>query len=86
MCGILTVLEKSKKLESTLNTVDWKEAGTSKERLLKWWEKHKKQDAERRAREKEEADNRKRAARLSAKPWKTLTQDERNFVLQWGEK
>lgn len=55
MCGILTVLEKPDRggsnLEGILRAVDWKEAGVKRKTLEIWWKKHKKQDAERRARE-----------------------------------
>ena len=54
MCGILTVLAKNDSnndLDYFFKNVDWKEAGVKRKTFEMWWKRHKKQDAERRARE-----------------------------------
>lgn len=71
LCGVFTVLEATGKnlgggsnLLSTLNAVDWEEAGIKRKAVEMWWKAHKKKDAERRERERLalEKDARKKAA------------------------
>lgn len=67
MCGILTTFENKfgpDEFHKFLDMVDWDEAGVKRRTLALWWTKHKKKDAERRARE--EAKRREEELRASA--------------------
>lgn len=80
MCGILTALENQNQLQMVLFSVDWREAGVSKESVEAWWKEHKRKDAQRR---KAEA---KRVARAAEKQRKReealakLTEEERKLL------
>ena len=67
LCGVFSVLEKQGLLDTVLNQIDWKEAGTSKEGTVSWWERHKKEDAHRRKIEEEERAQKRARARVLSK-------------------
>lgn len=61
LCGIMRVLENRVGYGDPLVHVNWKEVGVTREFVEKWWKEHKRQDADRRRREKEYAEQRRRA-------------------------
>lgn len=86
LCAIMACLEGKEALTKVLDSVDWNEAGTSRSRLEKWWIDHKKIDADRRESERKELVRKKRAKSLANKPWKDLTQKERDLVQRYETK
>lgn len=80
LCGVLAVLERRGLLSEILRDVDWKEVGVTQISTLQWWERHKKQDAERRQREAMEREQKRKleAARQKAKG--LLSLEERRLL------
>lgn len=48
LCAVLGTMT-SEQLEATLQRIDWKEAGVSREDLVQWWKDHQAEDMRRRA-------------------------------------
>ena len=55
LCAVLGTMT-SEQLEATLQRIDWKEAGVSREDLVQWWKDHQAEDARRKAAERVQAD------------------------------
>lgn len=56
LCGVMHALERgggTQTLHGVLMQVDWKEAGVTRDWLVKWWKEHKEEDERRRERERE---------------------------------
>lgn len=52
LCGVMTVLEKTKNITSVLNLIDYKEGGFKMAEFEEWWIEHKREDETRRENEK----------------------------------
>lgn len=63
LCAVFSVLQQDGTLETTLDKVNWTEAGVSRRSTEAWWVRHQEEDLVRRRREAAERD---RAARRKA--------------------
>jgi hypothetical protein len=87
-CAVLTVLEgNTDRFQALLDSIDWVEAGVTKDQLVGWWEDHKREDAERRAKEQEVEDRRRakkeakeNKERLKKAALEKLTPEERKAL------
>lgn len=55
LCAILSALTDAQ-INSTLDVVEWREAGVTKTEAKRWWKLHKEEDAERKRFEAEKAE------------------------------
>lgn len=76
-CGALTALQGP-------DGVDWDEVGVSKEIGTKWWNRHKKRDAERRRREADEKQRADSIALLQKKLRETFSLEEIALLIKAG--
>lgn len=67
LCAVFKVLEQQHRLHQTLDACDWYGSGVSKKSTLEWWERHKREDAERIAREQAEREREQRRKKVLAK-------------------
>jgi hypothetical protein len=70
LCAVFTVLMNAGTLETTLDKVDWKEAGVSRRSTEEWWVRHQAEDRQRKARERaqKQADAERKAVLQSLTP------------------
>lgn len=54
LCAVLSWLERRSLLQTTLDEIDWAEAGVERVHLRKWWSQHRRRDQQRRREEMEE--------------------------------
>jgi hypothetical protein len=80
LCAALTFLESKKQFDAFLKATDWKEAGISRKRLLRWWEEHQEQDRLRRIREAKERKEQEKKDRLKLRAYEKLTPAEREAL------
>lgn len=66
LCAVLSTLDPGV-LDACLGHVNWKEAGVTRAELEEWWALHRKRDAQRRKREKAEADQKELRGKALAK-------------------
>lgn len=85
LCAIMKVLDAKGMSKKVLDTVDWKEAGTSRKSFQKWWTAHQERDAVLKQREAELRTKKERAKALALKPWSELTNAERRLVSDFFE-
>lgn len=71
LCAVLSTMDSSQ-LEATLNRIDWKEAGVSREDFAQWWKDHQTDDAIRKKSEAERA----QAAKAKAEALSKLTKQD----------
>jgi len=64
---VFKVLEQQHRLQQTLDACDWTGSGVSKKSTLDWWERHKREDQERIAREQAELRRKQRRDKVIAK-------------------
>ena len=83
LCAILTVMEKNmteKTMTQYIDSIDWKEAGISKESFLLWWKEHKAEDAKRRKAEAKRASKEKKKEKLRETALSKLTDEEKKIL------
>ncbi len=51
LCGLFSLFEREGEVDWWLTEVNWAEAGVDRKTVERWWAAHKREDAERRARE-----------------------------------
>jgi len=78
LCGILAT--NTDPVFNLLDLVDWKEAGVSRKWVEEWYEKHKKADDARRAREKAAREDSKKRKALKAKARKYFSEEELRMI------
>lgn len=76
LCAVFTVLEKRGLLNDVLANCDWKESGVSQKSTLDWWERHKREDVERRQREARQREQDRKRKQLLSK----LTIEEKRIL------
>lgn len=75
VCGLLSAHGPG-----ILDRVDWAEVGVTRAWVERWWERHKKEDDERRARERAERAAQAKKQRLATQIATKLTPEEQAFV------